>query len=169
MQTYLLQTYKEDNNWKDGDELVKTAVVDKEEAHIKYLLHQSVHLLIIDDQKRILSRERKASDNRYPALWTSSTGTHVLQGDDYFSTLRNLLPIQKDMKFIGEFRVKDRLENEVNGLYLMKANKEDLPMTFLEDKKFFTIGELQALIADQKVTPHLKGGFELLEQKQLLN
>ena len=165
MTQILLQTYKHLELWKDGDQLEKTKVVGKEEAHESDLLHLSVHLLIIDSQDRILFRKRKSDDLRYVGLWTSTIGTHVLIGNDYLSTLQELLPIQKSLEFIGEFRVHDEWENEVDALYIMRANKEELPQEFLSDKQFFPKEEMNNLIQDNKTTPHLKGGLELLQLK----
>ncbi|MBD3279803.1 MAG: hypothetical protein GF390_03785 [Candidatus Pacebacteria bacterium] len=161
----LLQTYKQPNHWKDGDKLEKTEVVGKEEAHERGLLHLSAHLLIIDSQNRILSRKRKSDDFRYADLWTSTVGTHVLIENDYLSTLQELLPIHKPLEFIGEFRVHDDWENEINGLYIMRANEEDLSQAFLNDKKFFPKEELNNLVQRNKTTPHLKGGLELIMLK----
>jgi isopentenyldiphosphate isomerase len=161
----LLQAYQQLTEWKDGDTLTKTEAVDKEIAHQNDLLHLSAHLIIIDNQNRVLSRKRKADDFRYADMWTSSIGTHVLLNNDYLSTLKELLPLQKELQFIGEFRIHDEWENEVNGLYIMRANEDELPAPFLSDKKFFTIEELTSVIEQNKTTPHLKGGVELLKQK----
>ncbi len=160
-----LQIYQEINNWKEGDHLEKNEVVAKEETHEKDLLHLSVHLLIVDFKNRILSRKRKPNDFRYADLWTSTIGTHVFVNSDYLSTLQDLLPLQKDLEYIGEFRVHDEWENEINGLYIMRADEGELSAEFLGDKSFFTIAELSNLVDQDKTTPHLKGGFELLKQK----
>jgi isopentenyldiphosphate isomerase len=158
-----IQTYSDNSSWKNGDALVKDVIVDKALAHDKDMLHLSVHLLIIDEVNRILSRKRKDDDFRYAGLWTSTIGTHVELGKDYLQTLETLLPISLDLFFQGEFRVHDEFENEVNGLYVMKVNEENLPTDFLRDRKFFEKEELKKLITKGKTTPHLKGAFELLE------
>jgi hypothetical protein len=160
-----LQTYLQSDFWKDGDQLILSDIVDKETAHEKDLLHLSAHLLILDPQKRILSRHRKVDDFRYADTWTSSIGTHVLAGDDYLSTLTPLLPLKKVTSFFGEFRVHDPYENEVNGLYLMEVEEDELPTDFLADKQFFNREELMELINDSKTTHHLKAAVELLESK----
>lgn len=160
-----LQTYKQINDWQEGDRLEKAEIVEKEKTHKTYLLHLSAHLFIIDSKNRILSRKRKSDDFRYTGLWTSSVGTHVLLENDYLSTLKDLLPIQKKLEYIGEFRVHDEWENEINGLYIIRADKGDLPVEFLSDKSFFTNTELNNLINQGKATPHLKSGFELLKRK----
>lgn len=168
MPEQLLQTYKFPRNWKSGMVLEKVEIAGKQEAHEKNLLHLSSHLLILDKQHYILLRRRKSHDFRYADLWTSTIGTHVLVDNDYLSTLRELLPIQKPLEFIGEFRVHDEWENEINGLYIMKANEGELTQEFLNDKKFFSKEELSNLIQKNQTTPHLKGGFELLLKEKIL-
>lgn len=165
MTQQFLQTYKQTDNWKEGDQLEKTEAVDKEQTHEKDLLHLSSHLFIIDSNNRVLSRKRKPNDFRYAALWTSSIGTHVLLGNDYTSTLKDLLPIEKKLEYVGEFRVHDEWENEINGLHIMRADENELNVEFMNDKSFLTKTELNNLINQNKTTPHLKNGFELLERK----
>jgi len=165
MTQQFLQTYKQVDDWQEGNQLEKAEVVKKEETHNADLLHLSVHLIIIDSKNRILSRKRKIDDFRYADLWTNSVGTHVLFGNDYLSTLNDFLPIQKKLEYIGEFMVHDEWENEINGLYIMRADESELPIEFLSDKSFFTSTELNNLINQEKTTPHLKGGFELLKRK----
>lgn len=159
---FLVQTYKQTSSWNEGDLFIKSVAVSKEEAHEKDLLHLSAHLLIIDKDNRVLTRKRLLDDFRYADLWTTTIGTHVLLGHDYLSTLTPLLPIQKDLKYIGEFRVHDKWENEVNGLYVLDANENDLPTDFLVDKKFFNVEELGRIIKENKTTPHLKAAVARL-------
>lgn len=130
MTQQFLQTYKKVNDWREGDQLEKSEVVEKEETHKKDLLHLSVHLIIVDSKNRILSRKRKIDDFRYANLWTSSAGTHILSGNDYLSTLNDFLPIQKKLEHVGEFMVHDEWENEINDLYIMRAEESELPIEF---------------------------------------
>jgi isopentenyldiphosphate isomerase len=163
-----IQTYQDAPQWKEGDTLVVADVVEKEVAHTQDLLHLATHLLVIDQNNRILSRHRTADDLRYPDKWTSSIGTHPAIGQDYHSTLLELIPIQKEMQYVGEFRVHDPFENEVNGLHIMKADEHELPAQFMADKKFFTVEEFKELFAAKATTPHLQAGVELLLQKKVI-
>ncbi len=165
MTQQFLQTYKQVSDWQEGSRLEKAEIVEKGKTHKTDLLHLSAHLIVIDSKNRILSRKRNIDDFRYAGLWTSSIGTHVLFENDYLSTLRDLLPIKKKLEYVGEFRVHDEWENEINGLYVTQANENELPTEFLSDKSFFTENELINLIKQEKTTPHLKSGFELLKRK----
>ena len=164
MSNNLLETFQDTDKWKSGVKLISGPVVNKDEAHDKNLLHLSAHLLIIDSANRILARKRKDDDFRYAGLWTSTIGTHVLVNNDYLSTLKGLLPLQRDLEYLGEFRVHDEWENEINGLYILRADEKEVSAKFLEDKKFFTADEVTKLVQKGKTTPHLKGALELIKK-----
>ena len=157
-----IQTLIQKSNWQPGDILSNGPVMAKEDVHVQDLLHYSVHLLILDTKNNILCRKRKIDDFRYADLWTSSIGTHVLNGNDYLKTLLPQLPIESKLEFIGEFRVHDTWENEINGLYICKIANEELPPAFLADRSFLTIPELKVLITEHKTTPHLSAAVELI-------
>jgi len=164
IQTLVLKT-----EWKTGDLPVYGQVMDKESVHTQDLLHYSVHLLILDSKNNILCRKRKVNDFRYADLWTSSIGTHVLYGSDYLKTLKPLLPIKIKIDFIGEFRVHDAWENEINGLYVCRIDKEELPPDFLIDRSYLSNSELMTLILELKTTPHLREAFGLLKNKGVVS
>lgn len=163
-----IQSFLQSPKWRNGDVLKEYEVVSKEQVHEQDLLHLSVHLLIIDRQNRILCRQRQKDDFRYANLWTSSIGTHVLFGSNYKSTLLPMLPANNEIKFVGEFRVHDAWENEVNGLFIMNADSKKLPEIFLKDREFISLSKLTDLINNNQTTPHLKGAIELLHKERII-
>lgn len=123
---------------------------DKLLVHNKGLLHKSAHLLVVNDVGEILCRKRSLEDERYAGLWTSTYGTHVVGDDTYLQTiLKNFYVVNP--KWVGEFRVKDMFENEINGLYV----STHIPNSMGKDRKFINVLELKL----QEMTPHLVLGY----------
>tara|TARA_B100002003_G_C13902915_1_gene439809 strand:+ start:134 stop:556 length:423 start_codon:yes stop_codon:yes gene_type:complete len=125
---------------------------DKIMVHEKDLLHKSAHLLIVKDLGEILCRKRSDEEERYAGLWTSTYGTHVIGEDDYLQTLQKGFDII-DPSWIGEFKVKDEFENEINGLYISKHT----PNIISEDRKFVNVLDLKL----KEMTPHLHEAYKL--------
>ncbi len=158
----LIQTYNEPSNWKPGKSLSPYIVTEKEEAHNKSLLHLSAHILIKDDEGNICVRKRGDKEERYTSLWTTTFGTHVPIGKNYIETIRELLTIPINLEWVGEFKVKDDYENEINGLYLAKADGDELGKKFMEGRSFLTLDEIVKEIILNKTTPHLKKAIKTL-------
>lgn len=74
--------------------------------------------------------------------------------------LRKLFPLPCKLHWIGEFRVKDEFENEVNGLHICNLEQE-LPEAFMKDRVFVGFSELEELISEGKATPHLAAAWRL--------
>jgi len=123
---------------------------DKIMVHDKGLLHKSAHLLIVNDIGEILCRKRGANEERYAGLWTSTYGTHVIGEDNYLQTLQKGFEVVNPV-WVGEFRVKDLFENEINGLYISRY----IPNIISEDIKFLNVLELKL----KEMTPHLIEGY----------
>jgi isopentenyldiphosphate isomerase len=156
-----IQSYSE-SFWEEDKELIETEIIEKDKAHLSNILHLSTHLLIVNDKNEILCRKRADTELRYTGQWTSTLGTHVELDFNYKSTLEKFLPIDMEIKWLGEFRVKDGFENEICGLYIAYLNEKMLPKDFMENRKFLNTGELEKHILDNIATPHLKEAYELL-------
>lgn len=159
-----IQTYKNLDDWKEVSDLISDRVFTRKEVHKKGLLHLSAHLLIVDEQN-ICCRKRSEDDFRYAGLWTTTIGTHVLLGKDYELTIKGFLPASLKLNWVGEFRVHDQWENEVNGLFYTGCSAKDLPNEFLIGRSFITIEDLKQNIVEEKTTPHLKEALNLLYKK----
>lgn len=162
-----IQTYKQTLSWENGQKLMPELVLDKEEVHTKGLLHLSTHLLVRNKLGEILCRKRADGDFRYAGLWTTTIGTHVPINQWFEEILIEYFPVKKPLQWIGEFRVHDEFENEVNGLYTVQLENEVMGDEFTKDRKFISVSELEELIKQGKTTPHLSGAFELLQSKEL--
>jgi isopentenyldiphosphate isomerase len=137
-----------------------------DEAHAKGLLHRSIHILVIDDSKRIFIRRRPASKLVYPNLWTSSVGTHVLKDMDpdviAQTALKDFLGLDAPVQRLGERHVQDDFENEVITFYICKANSIALLNPDESSEGAFTaIEQIQQLGETGQTTPHLLSALEI--------
>ncbi len=160
-----IQTYKEPENWQQNKILIKDIIVEKEEAHEDNLLHLSTHLLIVNGNGELMCRKRSEDEFRYKGQWTTTIGTHVELGSDYFKTLKKYLPNDMDLKYMGEFKLNDGFENEVCGLYVARLGEERLSQKFRNDRSFLSFETLERFICEEKTTPHLKYAYGLLGGK----
>lgn len=62
----------------ENDEPIATAT--RREVHEEALLHRAVHVLLTDDDERLLLQRRSMDKRTYPGLWTSSASGHVPSG-----------------------------------------------------------------------------------------
>ena len=161
-----IQTYKDINTFKQNNKLVLDKILDKTQAHDEQRLHLSTHLLIYNLREEFYLRKRSETELRYPGLYTTTIGTHVELNKTYHSTLKPLLPNKKmNIKYIGEFRVKDEWENEINGLHAALALVNCFPEDFDKDRYFIPKKELELLIKNNMTTPHLAQAYELFNRE----
>ena len=65
----------------ENDNVVDSAA--RSEVHRNALMHRAVHVLVYDQDKRILVQRRGFNKDCSPGLWDTSAGGHVDSGEDY--------------------------------------------------------------------------------------
>ena len=55
----------------------------REEVHRQGFLHRSAHLLVFDEQGRVLLQKRSMEKDTFPGKWDSSVSGHVDSGEHY--------------------------------------------------------------------------------------
>lgn len=148
----------------EEDEVVEKA--DVEEIHKKDLLHRSVHILLTDDQGRFYLRQRNFKKLRYPGFWTTSIGVHVPSGQTYDQaakkSLKDIMDLDDDLKFLGKVRVHDEYENEISYTYTVNlSGNEHIKSNPAEPGEFFTIDEIKKLSERSKMTPYVMQSIKL--------
>ena len=64
-----------------SDREISTA--SREEVHRERLLHRSTHLLVFDENGRVLLQKRSEGKDSFPGRWDSSVSGHVDAGEEY--------------------------------------------------------------------------------------
>lgn len=159
-----IQTYKEPSRWKPGSSLIPYEIFEHEEVHKRGLLHLSTHLLILDYSGNLCVRRRGNNEIRYKSLLTTTMGKHVPLDENYEFVLKEFLPVQLDLKWVGEFRVKDQYENEVNELYLAVSTQDKLGDEFMNGRLFLSIDDIFIKISIGETTPHLKKAMKIIRK-----
>lgn len=119
-----------------GDRQEKLDIVDendniigqdtRENIHNNGLLHREIHVIIYNNQKKILFQKRSKTKETYPGLLDISIGGHVDLGEDYEETAINELEEESgisadknDLVFIKKTRSKsfDKKTNKINNTH----------------------------------------------------
>lgn len=142
----------------EQDEVVSQE--DVEEIHKKDLLHRSIHILIVDPKGRFYLRQRNFNKSRYPGWYTTSVGAHVPAGQSYDETAKNslkeMLGLDCELKFLGQVKVHDEYENEISWTYVGYIDEHDKPRVNTEEPgKFFTAEETKNLSKKYRITPYV--------------
>jgi isopentenyl-diphosphate delta-isomerase type 1 len=132
------------------------------------LIHRAVHLLVFDAEGRLLLQKRSASKRIQPSRWDSSVGGHVDPGESPEAAIRR--EAEEELGLDGP--VLSRLHQ-----YLWRSPVEtELVTTFrtvcggpfgfnrdeIDEVRFFSSGELRALVGSGQLTPNLEHELERL-------
>lgn len=107
----------------ENDQLIGSAARD--EIWAKGLYHRTIHIIIRDENGRILLQKRSSQKKLYPNRWTSAVSGHVDEGETYeVSASRELteeIGINIPLKYLGKFtfnhKTGDKILNQFNGIF----------------------------------------------------
>ena len=144
-------------------------IVSREECHKKGLWHRAVYGFIIDENKNILLQKRSAKKKLWPNLWDVTAGGHVNAGEfgrqALIREVKEELGIESNnIEFVKKY--KEELNNngvdskEIVSLFIMYLDEEErkfkLQKEEVSDIKWFTKIEIEKLIKDKKIIPHIE-------------
>lgn len=137
-----------------------------EQAHVKGLLHRSVHTLILDPKDRYYLRQRQGNHLRYPGYWTTTVGVHVLAGqlpkEVAKDSLVKNLGLDLNLEYVGEVRVHDEYENEISGVFIGKVDENTAVKSKAGDIiKAFSEDQIRRMNKTEKLTPYILKSVEL--------
>lgn len=100
----------------------------RSQVHDQGLLHRVVHVLLLDEQDRLVLQKRAATKRTYPGLWTSSASGHVTAGQDPRAaarreTIEEIGLEPADLSHVGRVRFDDPAvgEHEVCHVFVGRA------------------------------------------------
>ena len=161
--TEMVDIYNPDTMKKTGE------IIDKLAAHRLGIWHSSIHLIIMNkDKTKVLFQKRSSNKDLYPNKWDISVGGHIMSKESDIEAakreLKEELGIESnDIKFIKKY--KEELNNngvdskEIVSIFIMYLdnNKEfKLQKEEVGNVKWFTKVEMEKLIKDKKVIPHIE-------------
>ena len=157
----------------DSETLKKTGeVISKKSAHSLGIWHSSVHLIIINkDKTKTLIQKRTSNKDLYPNMWDISVGGHISSNEKDIESVKRELneelglnPNKYEMKLLKKYKeelIYKNIDNkEIVSIFLMYSdineNEIKLQKSEVSDIKWVTKDELNTLIKDKKMIPHLE-------------
>lgn len=177
-----LYELKEKEVKKNSDELVdiydpntlkKTKeTIFKRTAHSLGIWHSSVHLIIINKEKtKTLIQKRSSNKDLYPNMWDISVGGHISSNESDFDSVKRELneelglnsdkyEIELLKKYKEELIYKNIDNKEIVSIFIMyediNIDEIKLQKSEVKDIKWVTKDELNSLIKDKKIIPHIE-------------
>jgi isopentenyldiphosphate isomerase len=144
---------------------------DTNKVHKNRLLHRSVHIFIINPEKKLLCRKIQKTSSLYAGYWSTGIGVHVLSGTSYDLTakkaIENNREISSPLVLLGKIRIEDGVENEISAVYISFS---DLPIVIDKSKadeaRFFSEKEIRNMLSREHCTPHLALSLQLYVSKK---
>ena len=160
----MVDIYNPDTMEKTGE------IIDKSAAHRLGVWHSSIHLIIINkDKTKVLLQKRSSNKDLYPNMWDISVGGHIMSKESDKEAVKRELREELGIEFTNiEFikKYKEELNNngidskEIVSLFIMylddKERKFKLQKEEVSDIKWFTKIEIEKLIKDRKIIPHIE-------------
>ena len=127
---------------------------EKKEIYTKKLRHRIVHVLIFNNEDKMLLQQRGQNSNYLPLGWSTSVGGHVTSGESYeeadIRETKEEVGITEKMNLLHKIIYKDPREFDKHlAIYKIIYNG---PFTLhpheVEKVNFFTIPEIKAKISN---------------------
>ena len=170
----MVDIYNPDTMEKTGE------IIDKSAAHRLGIWHSSIYLIIMNkDKTKVLLQKRSNNKDLYPNIWDISVGGHIMSKESDKEAVKRELKEElgiesNNIEFVKKY--KEELNNngvdskEIVSLFIMcldeKERKIKLQKEEVSDTKWFTKIEIEKLIKDKKIIPHIDE-YNLL--KNILN
>ena len=153
------------------DTMEKTGkIIDKLSAHRLGVWHSSIHLIIMNkDKTKVLFQKRSNNKDLYPNMWDISVGGHIMSKESDKEAVKRELEeelgiISNNVKFIKKY--KEELSNngidskEIVSLFIMYIDDKEKSFKLQKEEvsqvKWITKIEMEKLIKDRKVIPHIE-------------
>lgn len=154
-------------------------VIAKSEAHRTGKWHGSIHILIVNKEKTKTFLQRRSTQKKlYPNMWDIAVGGHISTGEEALETAQRELKEELGLN-LENFDVKkvDRIteqltdngiiSNEYVTIYLVCGDIDISQIKLQEEEvseiKWFSKKELNELIKQQKILPHIRE-YEILNE-----
>jgi len=155
----------------DEDDSVLGAVM-RDDAHKREVLHRAGMVFVMRRDGKILLTKRSPSKDTFPDSYDCSCAFHVTFGETYEEAAkRELLEeigIQGLPKYLGKFSFHEPPEKEMVAVFRCVTNQHImLDKTESTDARFYSIAEVDRVVADNRVTPWLRDGWKLVRDQIL--
>ncbi len=134
------------------------------------LIHPVVHLHIFSHQGALYLQKRAANKDLYPGCWDTAVGGHVRAGETIEQALRREaeeelgITLQRYQPLFRYLHRNPRETELVHGFLLIDDGPFFPAPDEIEEGRFWTIVEIEALLGKGIFTPNFEQEFALLKQ-----
>lgn len=133
-------------------------VMEKMEAHKKGLLHRAISVFIFNSDNEWLLQKRAAHKYHSGMLWSNTSCTHPMKGEDELNAANRRLDEEMGMKAklkkLFSFQYKayldnDLIEHELDHIFIGYTNEKPVPnIEEVSDYRYITTDDLKIEIED---------------------
>jgi len=126
------------------------------------LVHRVVHVLLVDEQGRILLQKRSPAKDIQPGKWDTSVGGHLNIGEDYETAvcreMKEELGIEgRDLSFLYAYPLRNPVESENVRTYLCRyGGKIAFDPVEITEVRFWNMEEIEKSIGTGVFTPNFE-------------
>jgi isopentenyl-diphosphate delta-isomerase type 1 len=142
----------------------------REECHGNpSLIHLVVHCHVLDPRRRLLLQKRSMSKDTNPGRWDTSVGGHVSAGEAVREALRREVREELSLDAAGavplySYLQEGSFESEFAECFLLETSETARPDPVeIDEARFFTMAEVQAMIGSGVLTPMFEREWPLLQ------
>ncbi len=145
--------------------------VDRSIAHKEGILHRSGIVFLFNKAGKVLVTYRSKEKETFPGRYDASVAFHVKYGETYKEAAERELEeetgIRAKVHYVGKFVHHDEPEHEFVAVFVAESNNRvRLDRSESESGNFITKEEADSIIANKKVTPWFKLGWQLFREKE---
>ena len=130
------------------------------------LIHRAVHVLVLDDEGRLLLQKRSKNKDVQPGKWDTSVGGHLMIGEKYLAAAKREmkeeigLAANIKMRYAYSYQWRNEKETENIKTYVcthngpLKHNQYEIDAI-----KFWTIAEIKKALGKNRLTPNFESEF----------
>ena len=126
------------------------------------LVHRVAHVLVVDEQGRILLQKRSPGKDIQPGKWDTSVGGHLNIGEDYetaaYREMKEELGIEgRDLSFLYAYALRNPVESENVRTYLCRyGGKISFDPVEITEVRFWRMEEIEESLRTGIFTPNFE-------------
>lgn len=126
------------------------------------LIHRVAHVLIFDDQGRLLLQKRSLSKDVQPGKWDTSVGGHLDPGESYEEAAKREMFEELGISglpliFLHQYQMRNSFESENVTTFTLCHNGPFTPsLVEIDEIRFWTAEEIEVSLKSTLLTPNFE-------------
>lgn len=157
----------------ENDQVI--GVASRRECHGNpSLIHRTVHVVVFNDEGKILLQKRSLNKDIQPGKWDTAVGGHLSVGESYEDAAKREFREElgadcpQELKFLFNSKIRNKIESENTKVFSVVHNGPFNPdKNEITELKFWSQKELKENIGRGIFTPNLEAELEKLFDMQI--